>query len=199
MKKIVSIIAALATCLVLAGCGNTPANNFDGLKLTRTATDRLRFFTLESIEEASDIVVVGTFVNDPVQRVEYISLPGFDHEVVDDAITTCTMKISRVMKGNVSVDDEIKVSMRYGIVDGELLTSSSLTPMQKGDEWVFFLRKQSDADVYWHRGDSDGRYPTKKSSENKIMPLSDAPELGVYNETDFNEKIYNELVEKYNV
>ena len=31
------------------------------------------------------------------------------------------------------------------------------------------------------------------------MPLSDSPDLGVYNEEDFNRDIYNEIVEKYNI
>lgn len=200
MKKIISIILALSACVVFTACKNTSnTNSFAGLKLVRAEVDRITYDSLESIENASELVVVGKFIDDTVQRVEYKSISEFDSEVVDNVISTNTLKISRVLKGNKNSGDEIKVSVRYGVVDGNLLTFSSLTPMQKGDEWVFFLKKQSDADIYWHRGDADGRYPTKNTSGNGIMPLAESPELDVYDKADFNEKIYNEIVEKYGI
>ena len=200
MKKIISIIAALTVCLTLTACNNvSQTNKFDGLEFVKVETDRIGYNSLKSIEDASDIVVVGEFIDDPVQREEYTSLPAFDHEVINNVISTSTLKISRVLKGSINSGDEIKVSVRYEIVDGRLITFSALTPMQKGDEWVFFLKKQDDADVYWLRGDSDGRYPTKRSAENEIMPLSEASELGVYDKSDFNRAIYDELVSKYGV
>lgn len=200
MKRLLTLITALALCASLTACNSSPeTSGFEGLELAKIHTDRITYNTLDSIESASDIAVIGEFIDEPVQNEKYTSLPAFDHEVISNVTSTSTLKISRVLKGDINSGDEIKVSVRYGVVDGQLITFSGLTPMQKGDEWVFFLKKQEGADVYWLCGDCDGRYPTKRSADNEIMPLSEAPELGVYDESDFNRAIYDELVKKYGI
>lgn len=212
MKKIITIIAAFATCAALTACGSTPKNSdgssvsqntdtFAGLKLKRAGiTDRVVFNTLDELERSSHIAVVGTFINDAEQEVDYEYDPYFKKDIIVDINSTNTIEVTKVLMGNVNVGDELKIDQNYGIVDGELITFSELTPMQKGDEWVFFLRKVAKSDHYICTAESDSRFPTKSSaSKNGIMPLAEGAELGVYNEADFNDGIYKEIVEKYDV
>lgn len=195
MKKLISVIAALALCASLTACSKAPENDkFAGLKFVDASEtmNRLRFDTLESLENGADIAVVGQFINDSVQTVDY------DSGLFTDITSSNTLKVTKVLFGDVEVGDELNIKQSYGILDGELISFSKLTPMQKDDEWIFFLKLASD-NSYWCAGDSDGRYPTKNSSENGIMSLSEAPELGVYNESEFKRAIYDEIVEKYGI
>lgn len=201
MKKIISIIALLAACAAMTACNKTyeSADRFAGLELFRpAANDRVVVFTnLSSLENACDLVVVGKFADDPVQT-EYYFDPD-NKKFLYNVISTCPIEISRVIKGDIETGDKINVLQRYGIVDDRLIVFDELTPMQKGDEWLFFLKYHSPLDGYWCWGDTDARYPTKNSSENAPMPLSDSPDIGVYNEENFNREIYNEIIEKYDI
>lgn len=212
MKKIITIIAAFVTCAALTACGSTPKNSdgssvsqkadmFSGLKLKQVGiTDRIVFYTLDELEEFSHIAVVGKFIGDADQEVKYEYEPTFEKEIITDITSTNTIEVTKVLMGDVNVGDKLSIDQRYGVVDGELITFSKLTPMQKGDEWVFFLRKRSKSDHYICSADYDSRFPTKNSaSNNDIMPLAEGAELGVYNEADFNNYIYEEIVEKYDV
>lgn len=211
MKRITTIIAAFAACAALTACSSTPQNSdvsvsqntdtFAGLKLKRAGiTDRVVFNTLDELERSSHIAVVGTFINDAEQEVDYEYDPYFKKDIIVDINSTNTIEVTKVLMGDVNVGDKLSIDQRYGVVDGELITFSKLTPMQKGDEWVFFLRKRSKSDHYICSADYDSRFPTKNSaSNNDIMPLAEGAELGVYNEADFNDGIYKEIVEKYDV
>ncbi len=55
-----------------------------------------------------------------------------------------------------------------------------------------------DCGLYWCTGDSDGRYPVS-TVQNQSLKISEYSKLGVYNKEDFNDDIYNELVEKYDI
>lgn len=211
MKRITTIIAAFAACAALTACSSTPQNSdvsvsqntdtFAGLKLKRAGiTDRVVFNTLDELERSSHIAVVGTFINDAEQEVDYEYDPYFKKDIIVDINSTNTIEVTKVLMGDVNVGDKLSIDQNYGIVNGELISFSELTPMQKGDEWVFFLRKVAKSDHYVCTAESDSRFPTKSSaSKNGIMPLAEGAELGVYDEADFNNYIYEEIVEKYDV
>lgn len=195
MKKIISIIAALTVCLSLTACSKSPQTGpFAGLELVDASgtLNRLHYDTLLSLEDISDVAVIGRFLDDSVQEIDY------QNGVVSDLTSFNTIEITKVLSGDVNVGDHLRIAQAYGVLDDRLISFSKLTPMQKGDEWIFFLRLSSVGEIYWCAGDTDGRYPIKNSS-NEIMPLAESPELGVYNEADFNKTIYNELVEKYGI
>lgn len=65
------------------------------------------------------------------------------------------------MKGDARKGDRLPISQSYGILEEEqcLITYSGLTPMEKGERWIFFLLKDDLSDMYWCNGDSDGIYP----------------------------------------
>lgn len=207
MKKIISVIAALAACVSLTACGGTSEapDIYSDLELARTGCmDRIVPESLEELESYCDAVVVGEFIDDSVSDITYEYRAFFDKEIVVDIRSYNTIEVKQVLKGDVNVSDKLKTLQLSGVVDGKFYSFCELTPMQKGDEWLFFLAKD-DNDVYWVMCDSDGRYPTKNSAENnrrvmfKNASLSDSYQLGVFDKQSFNQSIYNEIVEKYDV
>ena len=200
MKKNISIITLFSACVMLTACSKTPESpvGFEDLSLVKLDGNRVGYWKLDDVENDSDLIVVGEFVSDAEQTIDYEYSSYFGKEIVTLTTSTNTLQISKVIKGDAKEGDRINVSQYYGVVDEQLISISDLTPMQNGDEWLFFLRKGTISDNYWCCGDSDGRYPVP-SAENAPMPLSDSPDLGVYNEENFNRDIYNEIIEKYGI
>ena len=202
LKRIVSAAAALAACASLTACSGTTnaASIYSEFDLARVGiVDYLPIESLEQLESYCDTIVVGEVADDPVydEENEFFSYRS-------NIRSYSTIEVKQVLMGDVSVNDRITVTQESGIVDDVFYTFSELTPMIKGDEWLFFLVKD-DNDVYWVMCDSDGRYPTKNSASKncrmtfKNAELSDSYQLGVFDEESFNRFIYNEIVEKYNV
>lgn len=207
MKKIISVIAALAACVSLTACGGTTEapDIYSELELARTGCmDRIVPESLEELESYCDAVVVGEYVDDSVSDITYEYRAFFDKEIVTDIRSYNTIEVKQVLKGDVNVSDKLKTLQLSGVVDEKFYSFCELTPMIKGDEWIFFLAKD-DNDVYWVMCDSDGRYPTISSAENnrrvtfKNAAVSDSYQLGVFDKESFNQSIYDEIVEKYDV
>lgn len=207
MKKIISMIAASALCLALTACNSTNSKKhiFEGLTFAGAAGDYIiiNIDSFDDVEQMSDLVVVGEFIDDAsVCYEEYRYNSYFEKDVIVDIVSSCPMKITRVLSGDAKVGDVVNVLQNEGIWEDRFFSLCPLTPMQNGDEWVFCLSRSyieyEQCDGYWCLGPI-GRYPTSNIGSNEVMCFSDHPELGVYDEMDFNEKIYNELVEKYGI
>lgn len=207
MKKIISVIAALAACVSLTACGGTSEapNIYSDLELARTGCmNRICPESLEELESYSEMAIVGEVIDDSVSNVEYEYSPFFEKDIMVGFKSYNTVEVKQVLMGDVSVGDKLTVLHESAVADGIFYTFSDLTPMQKGDEWIFFLAKD-EKDIYWVMCDSDGRYPTKNSAENnrrvmfKNAALSDCYQLGVFDKESFNRSLYDEIVEKYDV
>ena len=203
MKKIISIITACAACvLTLTACNTTPtkiADDFSDTELVRWGEyDGLVYYSLEELEKDCDVAVVGTFVEDSTQEIKYDYLEPFQKEVITHVMSFNTIEVQEVLMGDINVGDILTVRQDYAVVDGQLITLSSLTPMVKNDTWVFFLFNNYDSGIYMCCGDSDGRYPIS-SSTNKTLAITKNSNLGVYDKYDFKSGIYNEILEKYNI
>lgn len=217
MKKITTIIAAIACCAALTACGSTPkdtpsedvildtaskTDRYAGLKVRKAGiTDRVVFYNLSDLENYCSLAVVGTFIDDAEQEIKYEYNDFFGKEIIIGVESTSTIRVSRVLMGDgVEVGDELKINQEYAVVDGELISFSDLTPMQNGDEWVFFLIESINPSHYTCAGEGDSRFPTKNSASKNIRTaLATKPELGVYEEENFNQAIYDEVVAKYGV
>lgn len=208
MKKIISIIAILSICGTFTAC-NSPSENVSEAKsiseltFVQSLADYIHLEkSFDDIEKASDFVVVGKFIDDEkvcYERYEYEDY--IKKDVLCEIISSCPMQITKVLSGDAKVGDVVDVLQREGKWQDRFISQCSLTPMQKGDEWVFCLKRtNSDKfEGYWCVSGSWGRYPTKNVSLNEKMCFSDYGELGVYELGEFNEKFYNQLVEKYEV
>ncbi len=166
--------------------------------------DRRTADHLEELEKYSDIAVVGEFIDDSVSDIEYEYSDFFGKDIITLARSYNVIEVKQVLMGDVKVGDKLTVTQLEGSVDGKMYSWSELTPMTKGDEWIFFLDRD-DKDHYWVTCDSDGRFPTKNSAEKnrrmtfKNVDFPDSYQLGVYDKQSFNQSIYDEIVEKYDV
>lgn len=203
MKKIISVLLAGILCslctLTLASCNESNSEHseeFSGLEFQKfDEGNRIIYKNLENLENDSDLIVVGTFIGDAKQEEVYTYESHFEKEILSFVVSQNNIEISKVIKGDVSVGDEIVLKQLYGVIDDQFMTDSNLTPMLKEDTWLFFLSKNNDG-AYYCTGDNDGRYPLKNFSYRRIA-LTDNEDLGVYNKEDFREDIYSEILEKY--
>lgn len=114
--------------------------------------DRVIYYDINDLSEASDLIVIGEFCEDTCQNCD---APG---TFAADAVSSNVINVRKVLKGEAA--ETVKISQKYCIsTDGELLTFSELTPMKKGDTWLFFLSYDAQNDTYWCAGDFTGRYP----------------------------------------
>ena len=200
MKKIIIAFLTLSVLALFTSCSVTEqAEEFLDLNLVQLGEgNRLNFFDLESLESHSEIVVVGTFVEDSTQELTYQYEEFFGKEILAFVDSFNNIEVTRVLKGDVNVGDTLTICQNYAVVEDRFVTYSALTPMMKGDTWIFFLGSSDNGEYYFCTSDSDGRYPVKDFTYKRIA-LTENEDLGVYDAKDFNEEIYNEILEKYDI
>ncbi|MCH5205512.1 MAG: hypothetical protein J1F09_01080 [Oscillospiraceae bacterium] len=199
MKKIFSIITVCVICIFTFTACNQSTKEFSDVELVKWGeADRILHYSLEELEKDCDIAVVGTFVGDSTQDITYQYSDDFGKEIILGVKSFNTIEVKQVLMGDINVGDTLNVSQRYGVVDDRLITMSELTPMIKGDTWIFFLYNNYDSGIYVCCGDSDGRYPLP-NSVNKTLAVTKFSNLGVYDELDFKSGIYSEILEKYDI
>ncbi|HBH94604.1 MAG TPA: hypothetical protein DDX91_02565 [Ruminococcaceae bacterium] len=207
MKKIFLILTTVFVCaLSLAACSNAAStfnDDFTGLEFTDWGRPNRKVYNdLGELEKDSDLVVIGTFVKNAEQKETY--LEEFDKKTLTAVFSTNYIEISKVIKGDAKAGDTVPVKQNYGVHENKYVTTSGLTPMIKGDSWLFFLKEERKEEepagtgIYMCVGDSDGRYPLENFSYKKIA-LTDNEKLGVFEEYDFRREIYKEIVDKYDL
>lgn len=177
----------------------------------------------DELAEQSSLVVAGTFTGDSMQIAD-LDESSADLNVKPPIMSYNTFKVEKVLKSNYKVweGDEITIGMPYIVYDwdgaadtGRLYSYSNLTPMIRGDSWVFFLQYRPDyayvdtingcnnvdynieefaEGAYYPVHDYEGRYPVP-GKENKPFEYVDNNN-GVVSPAVFNEGIYNELKER---
>lgn len=199
-KKVFTLFLLLSVFLfAFAGCADTAANkDYSDYKTINVETDRAIYTSLDELLDASDIVVLGKFCSDTTQELSYENNEESGKGTVADAVSTNNISISKVLYGNTDAS-QIKVSQRYGVLDEskEIITFSSMLPMEKNDEWIFFLYYDKDNDTYWCTGDYCGRMPiyndkVKEETEKYTKYKKDLDEL-----LQQNKSISNDEIEKY--
>lgn len=155
MMKITKIIIFLGLIMsLLIGCSK------DNYEIVKMEAERSIYYFIDDLEAATDIIVIGEFIEEDTQKAKYQYETDDVHMFLTDIYSTNVIEIKKVLKGKVE-SDTIKVSQSYGIEEdtGRLITFSELTPMKKGESWIFFLRYNEENETYWCVGDYSGRYP----------------------------------------
>ncbi len=166
--------------------------DFSELKLNRYEDDdgqRHIYQGIDELIEKSDLVVVGTFVDDAWQNRPTDSLSPLSSH----GVSFNKLRIDRVFYGNAEVGDEIVVSGSYFVCNGELLYPSNdgLTPMIKGEQWVHFLVKQLPGYGDYYVGPfADERYPVPGNENTFVLT---GTQHGVFDEKYFREDIYEDV------
>lgn len=171
--------------------------DYSKLEFVKLEQNRMVFSDLSEIEEFSEMIIVGEIIDDPVTETQTEYSEIFNKEIFDGVISYSTIRVIKVLSGNAEVGDEIKVAQYCGVFEDQFITYSEMTPMLKGDTWIFCLMKSLYTDgLYGCTGDSDGRYPLKNETYRKTgFPAEN--DLGVYRRDSFKDNIYNEIFEKY--
>ena len=168
-----------------------------------------KFSSYEELAEYSQLVVMGTFTNNSGQETAETDIPDFSQAMKGDFINKYqsynTLKVENVLKSNGKVwaGDEIIITQPYSVVydisdEYNLYSFSQLTPMVKGDKWIYFLNPNGDYpeeiwgdQSYSAVNDYEGRYPVP-GEENASFEYRENVK-GVVSPAVFNEGIYSEL------
>lgn len=156
----------------------------------------------------SSLIVVGTFIDDTSQVTDDHDAPDFVKVMAASSynkyVSFNTLKVEKVLKsdGQAWEGDEIVIAQPFVNADGGMYSLSQLTPMIKGDKWVYFLNQYSDSypeetygkGAYYSVNDYEGRYPVP-GSENSPFKYRENTN-GVVAPAVFNESVYSELEEK---
>lgn len=151
----------------------------------------------DELAAKSDLIVAGQFVDLPHQsqdpdEIHVSSHPGVcvtnigtindyteDGSYDDDAFMMNYLQVERVIKGDIKAGDEIPIqqetSVNLGIGVHIVFAYDRLTPMLKGDEWIYFLKKTDDG-YYVPVNGAQGRYPMPN---NKNVDLSAGGVTGI--------------------
>lgn len=170
---------------------------YDEYEKVDVECDRIVYQTFEELLEGSDIVVIGEYCGTTSQVLKYHE--ENNERFLYDATTYDKLKIEKVLYGDAKVGDIVDIAQSYGYVpseDGSYLfwTMSELTPMKKGDRWLFFLNYDEGNNAYFCTGDTDGRYPVP----NGTAKLTDEQKRAcVYEEWTLQTNIYEEVITRY--
>lgn len=171
-----------------------------------------KFTSYEELAEYSQLVVMGTFTSDGSQVTQEYDIPDFSQAMKGDYsnkyLSFNTLKVEKVLKSNGKVwaGDEIIITQPYVVVyhiadEYRYYSFSQLTPMLKGDKWIYFLNPNSSypEEIYGDQSysavnDYEGRYPVP-GEENAPFEYRENMN-GVVAPAVFNQGIYSELGEK---
>jgi hypothetical protein len=133
-----------------------------------------QYFTLAELldpEQMVDLVVIGEFVGET--RVGYRNHfhEGLEEDVIISTESFNQFLITEVLRGDVEVGDIITVAQTESFDEqsGVLSSSDNLTPMNKGDRWIYFLKYDNYVDAYFSAGFADGRYPLPDGQIMSVM------------------------------
>ncbi len=153
-------VAAAAIALFVAfGSMGEPALHYptEGMEIVHAGGDRIIHTSLSELEAASDVIVIAEFAENAKQ-----TLTPENGINLMDAVSVNSIVVCDTLSGDiVAVGSRPTVSQRYGVLEEQdkLVSFSGLTPMNKGDKWIFFLSYDEQNSTYWIEGDTSGRYP----------------------------------------
>lgn len=179
---------------------NQSSGIYSKLEFVHIEADRITYYDLDSLENKSDLIIVGEIVDDPQTEPGLTYSDDFNKEILTGMNSYSTVKVKKVFAGDIREGDEIRLGHRCGVYEDQFVTFSEMTPMLKGDSWIFFLMDPLDnsGSCYYCTGDSDGRYPLKNASYCRTG-LTEYEDLGVYRRDSFKDNIYNEILDKYDL
>lgn len=150
-------------------------------------TDFDVYSDFKDLEDHSDLVVIGRFIEDAVEKSN---------------AHTNAFEITQVLKGS-SESDVIRIYQRYTVRKNTMtiVAYSHLTPMENGSEWICFLKRSNPEEpLYYHVGDTMGRYPLQELDQEQWRNGEySAKEIGMYETQDFRYDVYQELLKEYDI
>lgn len=196
---------------------NLRPDDLSDYEVVRVHGSRILFDNLSDLEGASELIIIGQ-VQDTQQQLDYEYSSEYGKDILMDATSYSKVKVLKVLSGDIDTD-EVVVKHECGVLEEEkqLVTFSEMTPLEKGDVWIFFLYEEfleedaEDVDedflqnTYWCTGDYTGRYPMPDESlleEIDVTIISEEVKslnYGVWEESNAQHDLYMEILEKYDL
>lgn len=183
----------------------------------------------DELAAKSDLIVAGKFVDLPhqIQDPEETNVcttggliitrskdPELTQKVIDNSPTTTLspddsmfnyLQVERVLKGDAEEGELVLINQETSINIGGsnthiVFARDRLTPMLKGDEWIYFLQK-TDEGCYIPVNGPQGRYPMPNNNNVDMSKGEDGgiDEFSTYgNAAPARDEIYAELLAKLN-
>jgi len=166
--------------------------DYSELAVNKSAeVDRIIYTDFAALKEESELIVVGEFTDDPRQCFDPAGkevtqvLDRFDQQNSFNRF-----RADRVIKGDLPEGEEIIIAQNGYVYDGRFEHYSNLTPMLKGDKWVYFLTRYGNENFYSPLGLSDGRYPVP-GTEHEFVLCDNV--YGVFDMSEFRSEVYDEV------
>lgn len=140
--------------------------------------------SLVSLEEESDLIVIGEFTDDSHQL--------FDPKEPNTGNSYNKFRVDKVVKGRCSEGEEIIICQDGVVGGGKFYYTDNYTPMVKGDKWIYFLMKFENVG-YYVSVHHTGRYPVP--GEEHEFVLNDNA-YGVFDMNEFRSGIYEDIKER---
>ncbi len=176
--------------------------------VARSMSDYVYHYTeLEEIEEASELIIVGTIIEESRQEMIRDYEPYFGKDVVVDGYRYVKVRIEKSYKGIYQAGDVIEVVQNLVYLDDiqRLFNKSPQLPLEIGDTWFMFLGEWKGA--YGIVCDYYGCYPLPENLSSNAasgMVQSDssyenlvAEEFGVYEPEIIQLDLCKEILSKY--
>lgn len=148
--------------------------------------------SLISLEEASDLIVIGEFTDDSHQLDDPHQLFDPKEPNTGSSYSYNKFRVDKVVKGRCSEGEEIIICQDGVVGGGKFYYTDNYTPMVKGDKWIYFLMKFENVG-YYVSVHHTGRYPVP--GEEHEFVLNDNV-YGVFDMNEFRSDIYEDIKER---
>ncbi len=181
-------------------------------ELIRWEADKNICYDYKQLENDSEVIIIGTVIDDMKTEHTMGSSNGIEDEVLIYISSTSTVRIDKVLKGDLKVGDEITVSQDCGQYKDQFVTFSDMEPLIKGDQWIFCLCTVDGKDEYFFAGDYSSRFPVPDSQtaslsrsadtdskallQNKIDKMTNE-DFGVYEDISPMKDVYLDVITNY--
>lgn len=196
----------------------------DGERYKRWDDESYYAKNFDELAAKSDLIVAGHFADLPHQIQDpeevHVSTKGgviitTDQEVIDNSPTTTLspdestfnyLEVERVLKGDAEVGEHLLINQETSINSNShgyyiVFADDRLTPMIKGDEWIYFLQK-TDEGCYIPVNGPQGRYPMPNNNNVNLSAEEDSgiDKFSTYrNAAPARDEIYEELLNRLNI
>jgi hypothetical protein len=149
--------------------------------------------TLELLIQASDIAVIGQFT---------------ENAEVGSENTRGSLRVIEVLLGDVEIDDVIPIIQYYTFDNqnerGAIISRDGLTPIVKGDKWIYFLRYNQFEQAYETAGVAHSRYPVTDKNTWIHVRRGDydnvwTGDLGVFERSRFDFVMFAEIIKRFEI
>lgn len=163
------------------------------------STNSIRFNTVDNLDQVAELIIVGTPTETFENRKHVIT--NYDDGAIQDFYTLTEIKIDKILKKPEEFSEEQEtISIIEPVsLDGDTkLTSDGYVELQKGDQSIIFLMKNTFGD-YSIINDNLGKFSLnhKENSVSRIQSESERQSIG--DQSQQYEEFYSQIMEKYNL